>query len=113
MPVESLSKLKLEKIQRYTTRDLFDLVFTDYKDYPSELAKIPNLETYAKRQIAQIVNAIGLQPVSTLQEFFLVVNEVAEEIATTGGVTTEQISTFIDSAGAVAADTGVSFGGGG
>lgn len=113
MPVESLSKLKLEKIQRYSTRDLFDLVFTDYKDYPSELTKIPDLETYAKRQVAQIVNAIGLQPVATLQEFFLVVNEVAAEIATTGGVTTEQISNIIDSAGTAAADTGVSIGGGG
>jgi hypothetical protein len=71
------------------------------------------LETYAKRQVAQLVNAIGLQPVSTLQEFFLVVNEVNQEIAATGGITTEQINQYIDSAGVTAQDTGVSYGGGG
>lgn len=113
MAVESLNKQKTAFQQQYSTRDLFDLVFTDYKDYPSELAKIPSLESYARKRVAQIVNAAGLQAVGTLKEFFSVVNEVEKEIAISGGITTEQITQFVDSAGVAAVDTGISSIGGG
>lgn len=113
MAVESLQKEKKAFQQQYSTRDLFDLVFTDYKDFPSELAKIPSLESYAKKRVSQIVNAVGLQAVGTLKEFFSVVNEVEQAIAAQGGVTTEQITQFIDTAGVAATDTGISSIGGG
>lgn len=113
MAVESLLKQKTAFQQQYSTRDLFDLVFTDYKDFPSELAKIPSLESYAKKRVSQIVNAYGLQAVGTLKEFFSVVNEVEQAIAIQGGVTTEQIVQFIDKAGVAATDTGISSIGGG
>lgn len=113
MPVEALQTTKKQIQKQYSLRELFDLVFTDYKNYPSELAKIPNLELYAKQKVGQIVNAYGIQQAKVVQDLFVVVNEI-EALAALQQVITEQVvNEYVDSAGYVAVDYGAGGVGGG
>lgn len=77
MSVRALDKAKTEFLQRYSNREIFTLIFTDYKKYPSELTKIADLELVAKEKISQIVNALGIgQQLVTLQDLFTSVNQI-------------------------------------
>jgi|688.fasta_scaffold79162_3 hypothetical protein len=78
MSIKELDDQRKEFIKTYTARELFDLVFTDYKNAPSELAKIPNLENLAKERVSQLVNATGI-PAKIIEDFFEIVQEVKIE----------------------------------
>lgn len=102
MSIKELDEQKREFIKTYTARELFDLVFTDYKNAPSELAKIPNLENLAKQRVSQLVNATGIEP-KVVEEFFdfvqeVIIETVAEEVVTTTAVTETAVS-VVDSGG--------------
>jgi hypothetical protein len=107
MSIKSLDDAKREFTKTYSGKELFDLVFTDYKNAPSELVKIPNLQDYAKAKVSQIVNATGT-PAKAVQDFFTIVQEVItlvdvqEEIATAAAVAAQEEATAV----AVATDTG-------
>ncbi len=105
MSIKNLDDAKKEFTNKYSAQELFDLVFTDYKNAPSELVKIPNLQDYAKAKVSQIVNATGI-PAKVVQDFFTIVQEVvtlveiqeeqaavvaaaAEEAATSAAVSTD------------------------
>ena len=81
MSVKKLDEAKRLFVKTYTARELFDLVFTYYKNSPSELAKIPNLENLAKQRVSQIVNATGI-PAKVIQDFFTLVQEVKVSLVT-------------------------------
>lgn len=78
MSIKELDDQRREFVKTYTAKELFDLVFTDYKNAPSELAKIPNLETLAKQRVSQLVDATGIKP-AVIEEFFNFVQEVIIE----------------------------------
>jgi hypothetical protein len=78
MSIKELDDQRKEFIKTYTARELFDLVFTDYKNAPSELAKIPNLENLAKERVSQLVNATGISA-KIIEDFFEIVQEVKIE----------------------------------
>ncbi len=78
MSIKELDEQKRQFVKTYTARELFDLVFTDYKNAPSELAKIPNLENLAKQRVSQLVNATGI-PAKIIEDFFEIVQEVKIE----------------------------------
>ena len=78
MSIKELDDQRKEFIKTYTARELFDLVFTDYKNAPSELARIPNLENLAKERVSQLVNATGI-PAKIIEDFFEIVQEVKIE----------------------------------
>jgi hypothetical protein len=107
MTVQTLVLEKKAFAQQYSTRDLFDLVFTDYKNYPSELLKVQDLELYAKERVGQIVNAYGIQPKESVKELFAIINEIKEEAKAAGNafITPEVL--------AAAAASYVDYGGGG
>ena len=94
-------------------RELFDLVFTDYKNYPSELAKIPNLQLYAKQKVGQITNAYGIQQGTVIKDLFAVINEIEQLIAEQGVITEAALIEYVDSGGYVATDYGAGGVGGG
>lgn len=103
MSIKELDDQKREFVKTYTARELFDLVFTDYKNAPSELAKIPNLENLAKQRVSQLINATGIQP-KVVEEFFEFVQEVIIETVVEEAAVTEA---------AVVEAAPVDFGGGG
>jgi hypothetical protein len=78
--IKALDDEKKEFVKTYTARELFDLVFTDYKNAPSELAKIPNLENLAKQRVSQIVDIKGINA-KVIVDFFSIVQEVAVFVA--------------------------------
>jgi hypothetical protein len=87
---------------------LFDLVFTDYKNAPSELAKIPNLENLAKERVSQLVNATGIPP-KVVEDFFEIVQEVKIEAV----IIQEEAEAVAAEAEASASSSGGDSGGGG
>jgi hypothetical protein len=111
MSIKSLDDAKREFTNTYSAKELFDLVFTDYKNAPSELVKIPNLNDYAKARVSQIVNATGT-PAKIVQDFFTIVQdvvtlaEVQEEITAAAAAAEESVATQV----AISNDVG---GGGG
>jgi len=105
MTVQTLVLEKKAFAQQYSTRDLFDLVFTDYKNYPTELLKVQDLELYAKERVGQIVNAYGIQPKESVKDVFAIINQIKEEATAAG-------NTFITPAVLAAAAAGyVDYGG--
>jgi len=98
MSIKSLDDAKREFTNTYSAKELFDLVFTDYKNAPSELVKIPNLNDYAKARVSQIVNATGT-PAKIVQDFFTIVQdvitlaEVQQELAQIQAVAEESVVT--------------------
>lgn len=113
MPVEALQTSKKNLQKQYSLRELFDLVFTDYKNYPSELAKIPNLELYAKQKVGQIVNAYGIQQAKVISDLFAVVNEIEVLVAEQQVITEANLNEYVDSSGYIATDYGAGGVGGG
>lgn len=110
MSIKDLDDAKREFTNKYSAKELFDLVFTDYKNAPSELVKIPNLNDYVKAKVSQIVNATGI-PAKSVQELFTIVQDVITladvqaEIAAAEAAAAEEAATQV----AVTTD----FGGGG
>lgn len=101
MSIKDLDEAKRIFVKTYTARELFDLVFTDYKNSPSELAKIPNLENLAKQRVSQIVNATGI-PAKVIQDFFTLVQEVKVDIVTEAAVvetTVAEATVYVDAGG--------------
>lgn len=107
MSIKELDDQRRVFVKTYTAKELFDLVFTDYKNAPSELAKIPNLETLAKQRVSQLVDATGIKP-AVVQEFFEFVQEVIIETVQETAVV--EVAATVEVAAAVAV---VDAGGGG
>ena len=106
MPVESLETQKRAIQKQYSVRELFDLVFTDYKNYPTELAKIKNLQLYVQQKVGQITNSVGVQQKNVIQDLFTIVNEI--QLIPVAQLTEEVIIQLVDSAGYVGTAYGVS-----
>jgi hypothetical protein len=79
MAVRALDKAKVEFLNRYSNSELYTLIFTNYKDYPSELTKVADLELDVKERVSQVSNALGIAQSFTLQDFFVSVNQVRIE----------------------------------
>ena len=60
MSVQSLDIQKFLLLQKFSTRDLFDNVYTSYDNIPSELQEIENLETLARSKVSQITPRLGI-----------------------------------------------------
>jgi hypothetical protein len=110
MSIKSLDDAKKEFTKTYSAKELFDLVFTDYKNAPSELVKIPNLNDYAKAKVSQIVNATGT-PAKAVQDFF----QIVQEVVTLVDIQQEQAAAAAAAAAEAATAQAVAtdFGGGG
>lgn len=80
MAVRELDRLKFEFLQKYSNSDLYTLIFTDYKEYPSELVKVADLEILAKTTISQIVNVLGITRITTLQDLFETATQLREQV---------------------------------
>jgi hypothetical protein len=118
MSIKDLDDAKKAFTNTYSAKELFDLVFTDYKNAPSELVKIPNLNDYAKARVSQIVNATGT-PAKAVQDFFTIVQEVITlvdiqaEAAIAAAVAAEEAATAVAVATDFGGDAGSGGGGGG
>jgi hypothetical protein len=79
MTVKTLADLKKDFIQTYYTvssgKVLLDLIFTDYKNSPSELKEIPALEVLAKQRVSQIADAAGVQ-VQVVEDLLNIVQDI-------------------------------------
>lgn len=94
MAVRQLSKNKFAFLQKYSNKELYTLIFTDYKgfarggvddklysrQYPSELVKVADLEIVAKEQISQITDILGITRFTTLQDVFESVQQLREQL---------------------------------
>lgn len=80
MSVLALTQAKTEFLQKYSTQDLYSRIFTNYKNYPSELTKVADLEILAKTKVSQISNLFGIRP-ATIGELFDNLNELAVLVA--------------------------------
>jgi predicted DNA-binding protein with PD1-like motif len=79
MAVRALDKAKVEFLNRYSNSELYTLIFTNYKDYPSELVKVADLEIDVRERVSQVSNALGITQAFTLKDFFQSVNQVRIE----------------------------------
>lgn len=105
MAIKLLDEEYRKFFNKYSARELFDLIFTDYKNSPSELAKIPNLQNLAKQRVSQIVDAAGIKT-RNIKDIFEIVQEVVLQV--------EIVAEEAAAAEAVAeASSGASDGGGG
>lgn len=109
MAVRALDKAKVEFLNKYSNTELYTLIFTNYKDYPSELTKVADLELLAKEKVSQISNALGVTQAFTLRDFFESVNQVRIEAV---DIQTE-VSTVEDTAGAEDPGAVLDYAGGG
>jgi predicted Zn-dependent protease with MMP-like domain len=108
MAVRALDKEKVEFLQKYTNEEIFDIIFTDYKDIPSELTKVADLELLAKDTISQLVNALGIEQVFTLKDLFENVNQVRIEVETV-----QEVAVVVDTAGVEDSGAVLDYAGGG
>lgn len=60
MSVQSLDIQKFLLLQKFATRDLYDNVYTNYDELPSELQPVENLETLARSKVSQITPRLGI-----------------------------------------------------
>jgi hypothetical protein len=109
MAVRALDKSKVEFLQKYTNQEIFDIIFTDYNNIPSELTKVADLELLAKEKISQLVNALGIQQTFTLRDLFENVNQVRIELE----VVEEEVAEVIDTSGIEDAGAVLDYAGGG
>jgi len=112
MSIKDLDDAKKAFTNTYSAKELFDLVFTDYKNAPSELVKIPNLNDYAKAKVSQIVNATGT-PAKAVQDFFTIVQEVITLVEVQAEAAAAAAAAAEEEATAAAVSTDVGGGGGG
>jgi hypothetical protein len=110
MSIKRLDDAKRDFTKKYSAKELFDLVFTDYKNAPSELARIPNLNDYATRKVSQIVDATGT-PAKAVQDFFAIVQDVITLVQVEA--VAAQAAAVAEAAAATAAAVANDFGGGG
>lgn len=79
MTVKTLTDLKKEFFKTYYSissgKVLLDLIFTDYKNSPTELKKIPSLEFIAKTRVSQLIDATKI-PVNVVEDFFETLQEI-------------------------------------
>lgn len=101
MAVRALDKAKFEFLQKYSNAELYTLIFTSYKKYPTELVKVADLEILAKKKISQIINVLGIVQVTTLQDFFETVNQVRQQVATLPADELAFLNSLVDSAGSI------------
>jgi predicted Zn-dependent protease with MMP-like domain len=101
MAVRALDKAKVEFLQRYTNEEIFDIIFTDYNNIPSELTKVADLELLVKENISQLINALGIEQVFTLKDLFENVNQVRIEVETTEEVAVVEDTAGVEDTGAV------------
>lgn len=101
MAVRALDKAKFEFLQKYSNSELYTLIFTDYKKYPTELVKIGDLETLARTKISQIINVLGIVQVTTLKDFFETVNQVRQQVEAVPADELAAIEALVDSAGSI------------
>jgi predicted Zn-dependent protease with MMP-like domain len=108
MAVRALDKSKVEFLQKYTNQEIFDIIFTDYKDIPSELTKVADLELVAKEKVSQLINALGIQQTFTLKDLFENVNQVRIELEIV-----EEVAEVVDTSGVEDAGAVLDYAGGG
>ena len=101
MAVRALDKAKVEFLQKYTNEEIFDIIFTDYNNIPSELTKVADLELLVKENISQLINALGIEQVFTLKDLFENVNQVRIEIDTVQEVAEVEDTAGVEDTGAV------------
>ena len=80
MAVRALDKSKVEFLQKYTNKEIFDIIFTDYNNIPSELTKVADLELLAREKISQLVNALGITQSFILKDLYENINQVRIEL---------------------------------
>jgi hypothetical protein len=78
MSVLALTQAKTEFLQKYSTQDLYSRIFTNYKNYPSELTKVADLEVLARTKVSQISNLLGIRP-TTVGDLFADINALQQE----------------------------------
>jgi hypothetical protein len=78
MSVLALTQAKTEFLQKYSTQDLYSRIFTNYKNYPSELTKVADLEVLARTKVSQISNLLGIRP-ETVGDLFADINALQQE----------------------------------
>ena len=110
MAVRALDKSKVEFLQKYTNQEIFDIIFTDYKDIPTELTKVADLELVAKEKVSQLINALGIQQTFTLRDLFENVNQVRIELEL---VEEQEVAEVIDTSGIEDAGAVLDYAGGG
>ena len=101
MAVRALDKAKVEFLQKYTNEEIFDIIFTDYNNIPSELTKVADLELLVKENISQLINALGIEQVFTLKDLFENVNQVRIEIDAVQEVAAVEDTAGVEDTGAV------------
>ena len=101
MAVRALDKAKVEFLQKYTNEEIFDIIFTDYNNIPSELTKVADLELLVKENISQLINALGIEQVFTLKDLFENVNQVRIEIDAVQEVAVVEDTAGVEDTGAV------------
>lgn len=101
MAVRALDKAKFEFLQKYSNSELYTLIFTDYKKYPTELVKVADLEVLARTKISQIINVLGIVQVTTLQDFFETVNQVRQQIEVVPADELAALAALQDAAGSI------------
>jgi hypothetical protein len=79
MAVRQLDRIKFAFLQKYSNSDLYTLIFTDYKKYPTELTKVADLEIVAKAKIAQVTDILGITRFTTLLDVFESVQQLREQ----------------------------------
>lgn len=115
MAVRELDKSKFAFLQKYSNSELYTLIFTDYKTYPTELVKVADLEVVAKEKISQVTDVLGITRFTTLQDVFESVQQIREQLFGIVAVVDEE-AISADEAGAISeADisAGYDAGGGG
>jgi hypothetical protein len=79
MAVKTLVDLKKDFLKTYYSissgKVLLDLIFTDYKNSPSELKAIPSLEVLAKQKVSQIPDATVIPPV-VVEDLFTILQQI-------------------------------------
>ena len=101
MAVRALDKAKVEFLQKYTNEEIFDIIFTDYNNIPSELTKVADLELLVKENISQLINALGIEQVFTLKDLFENVNQVRIEVDAVQEVAAVDDTAGVEDTGAV------------
>jgi hypothetical protein len=79
MAVRQLNRIKFAFLQRYSNSELYTLIFTDYKTYPTELTKVADLEVVAKTKISQVTDILGITRFTTLLDVFESVQQLREQ----------------------------------
>lgn len=119
MAVRELDKNKFDFLQKYSNSELYTLIFTDYKEYPSELVKVADLELVAKRFISQITDILGINRFTTLLDVFEAVQQIREQLVAVEDLAADDLApvTPVDTTGTISdADVAAGFssdGGGG